>query len=184
MLCLLTVVLSIFLLTACSRNSSDIAVYEEHAANDKIMPTLDELGDYVSAQSLCHRETELFFTWYGWNLIVAYDEENYRIQKAQVEKNYLFKSHPYVPDDGEIHTSRDGCPYEATVGSYFFRGLDDVGYFRYSTYEIFPKLVYMIGFNDTEHKIAFVRFYDFDRDDADDLEELLDDAGWYQIANE
>ena len=182
-LCFLLIVCSIFLLTACSQNNKDIAVYEQRAAEDKIMPTRDELGDYLSVQSLCHHETELFFSWEGWNLIVEYSAENYASQKALVEEKYRFKDHPYNPDESERYTPHDGCPYKTTVGSYFFRGLDDLSYFGDSTYENFPKLVYMIGFNDTEHQIAYVRFYDFDLDAADSLEKLLRYAGWYQFAD-
>ena len=47
-LCFLLIVCSVFLLTACSRNNKDIAVYEQRVAEDKIMPTRDELGEYVS----------------------------------------------------------------------------------------------------------------------------------------
>ena len=46
--CLLFAVLSVIWLAACSRDSNDITVYEQLAAEDEIMPTLDELGDYVS----------------------------------------------------------------------------------------------------------------------------------------
>ena len=178
-LCFLLIVCSVFLLTACSRNNKDIAVYEQRVAEDKIMPTRDELGEYVSLRSLCHDESELFFSWEGWNLIVEYSAKNYASQKAQVEGKYTFKDHPY-----RYPLSENDCPYETTVGAFFFRGLDNLAYFGDSTYEGFPKLVYMIGFNDTDHKIAYVRFYDQDLDAADSLEELLRYAGWYQFADE
>lgn len=178
-LCFLLIMCSIFLLTACSRNNKDIAAYEQRAAEDKIMPTRDELGEYVSLHSLCHYESELFFSWEGWNLVVEYSAKNYASQKAQVEGKYTFKDHPY-----KYSLSENDCPNETTVGAFFFRGLDDLSYFGDSTYEGFPNLVYMIGFNDTEHKIAYVRFYDQDLDAADSLEELLRYAGWYQFADE
>ena len=181
-LCFLLIVCSVFLLTACSRNNKDIAVYEQRAAEDRIMPTRDELGDYVSLHSLCHYESELFFSWEGWNLIVEYTAENYASQKTQVEGKYTFKDHPYNPY--KYHLSENDSPYETTVGAFFFRGLDDLAYFGDSKSENFPKLVYMIGFNDKEHKIAYVRFYDSDLDTADSLEELLRYAGWYQLDDE
>ena len=179
--CLLFAVLSVIWLAACSRDSNDITVYEQLAAEDEIMPTLDELGDYVSVKSLCHRGSDLLFSWSGWNLVAEYTEENYALQKARVEKSYLFKDHPYDPGESERYAPREGCPYEVWAGSYVFRGLDDIAYFGCSTYANFPKLVYLIGFDDAEHKIAYIRFHDMDLDAADSLEELLRYAGWYRL---
>ena len=98
--CLLFAALSVIWLAACSRDSNDITVYEQLAAEDKIMPELEELGEYVSVKSLYHHGMMLFFEWEAYNLIVAYREEDYESAKANAQEKYTFETEDITGEPG------------------------------------------------------------------------------------
>ena len=61
-LCLLLIVAVALTLTGCLQfNNSQCALYEMLAAENELMPSLDELGDYESAKTLYHRQGGMLF---------------------------------------------------------------------------------------------------------------------------
>ena len=171
--CLLFAVLSVIWLAACSRDSNDITVYEQLAAEDKIMPELEELGEYVSVKSLYHHGMMLFFEWEAYNLIVAYREEDYESAKANAQEKYTFET--------EDITGEPGIWEDVSLSpSFTFKGYQMNLLKQGELYsDRFPKLAYFVGFNDETHKIAYVYFRDPDLDAVDSMEEVLAQyCGW------
>ncbi len=173
LICLLMAVVLLLSLSGCSRNNTDIAVYEKFAAEDKIMPELEELGEYVSVKSLYHHGMMLFFEWEAYNLIVAYREEDYESAKANAQEKYTFET--------EDITGEPGIWEDVSLSpSFTFEGYQMNLLKQGESYsDRFPKLAYFAGFNDETHKIAYVYFRDPDLDAVESLEGfLMDECGW------
>lgn len=180
LICLLLTGILLLSLTACSRNNTDIAVYEKFAAQDEILPELNELGEYAAVKSLYHYGSAFIFEWNAYTLIAEYKEEDYNSVKAAAEEKYTFETEKLK---GERNMGADNWeavrfnPY-CTIGGYQLRLLEQGEYYA----DRFPKLAYFIGFNDEAHKIAYVYFKDFDLDTVESLEEvLIRFCGWSEL---
>lgn len=171
-LCMLLICTLLLTLTACERNVTDIRVYERYAEHDRYLPSLDELGEYTSVQALYHHDSALIFFWDAYNLIVSYGKEDYEQAKSAVEERYTFRDDTNRSAGERKDNDRelvDYPPYCDLCG-YHLRMLDG---------QSFPNDVYFVGTNDSEKKIAYVRFYDSDLDGVDSLEAfLMDECGW------
>lgn len=186
----LLIVLSVFLLTGCERNNTDINVYTQYAENDRYLPTLDELGEYTSVEALYHHDSELFFVWEAYHLIVSYDKPQYEKEKASLEKRYTFHD-KVVYEDGfyEDHIA-DQEFYDEAFGNegsdVIFRTFPpycDIDGYHLRIMETegigFPRDVYFVGTNDEKHRLIYIRFYDSDLDSVESLKSFLtDECGW------
>ena len=173
LICLFMAVVLLLLLSGCSRNNTDIAVYEKFAAEDEKMPELSDLGEYISVNTLYHHGTMLFFEWEAYNLIVAYREEDYESAKANAQEKYTFETEDITGESG-IWEDVSLSP-SFTFKGYQMNLLKQGELYCYR----FPKLAYFVGFNDETHKIAYVYFRDPDLDAVDSMEEVLAQyCGW------
>ena len=173
LICLLMAVVLLLLLSGCSRNNTDIAVYEKFAAEDEKMPELSDLAEYISVNTLYHHGMIFIYEWNAYNLIVAYREEDYESAKANAQEKYTFET--------EDITGEPGIWEDVSLSpSFTFKGYQMNLLKQGELYsDRFPKLAYFVGFNDETHKIAYVYFRDPDLDAVDSMEEVLAQyCGW------
>lgn len=177
LICLLMAAVLLLLLSGCSRNNTDIAVYEKFAAKDENMPKLSELGEYISVNTLYHYGMIYIFEWEAYNLIVAYREEDYESAKAAAQEKYTFETEELK---GKRSIGYDAWQDVSISPSFTFEGYQMNLLKQGELYSYrFPKLAYFVGFNDETHKIAYVYFRDPDLDAVDSMEEVLTKfCGW------
>ncbi len=181
LICLLMAVVLLLSLTGCSRNNTDIAIYEKIAAEDKNMPELSDLGDYISVNTLYHYGMIFIYEWNAYNLIVEYREEDYKNAKANAQEKYTFETEALK---GERKIGNDVWEDVSISPSFTFEGYQMNLLKQGELYsERFPKLMYFVGFNDETHKIAYVYFRDFDLDSVSSMEEVLTNfCGWMTMS--
>ena len=181
LICLLMAVVLLLSLTGCSRNNTDIAIYEKIAAEDKNMPELSDLGDYISVNTLYHYGMIFIYEWSAYNLIVEYREEDYKNAKAAAQEKYTFETEELK---GKRSIGYDAWQDVSLSPSFTFEGYQMNLLKQGELYsERFPKLMYYVGFNDETHKIAYVFFRDFDLDSVSSMEEVLTNfCGWMTMS--
>lgn len=182
LICILLIIpLTACMLSACGeKNSTDISLYEELAAEDAVLPSLDELGEYLSVQSLYHHDGDLF-EWDAYDLAVKYPRDSYDDVKAAIEKKYTFEDDPitYTYNIGSKSTGivTAYMPPSCRIDDFEIRMLDSESYSL-----VFPKDVYFIGFNDTTFTIVYTYFHDSDLDEIASLSDfLMDECGWKEL---
>lgn len=138
--------------------STDVALYEGDCAVVGnalgLMPRLSELGEYQTAQYTRKESQYLFFISQGMGLYVDYAPAEYAAQKER-----LLGTLPFL--DGPV---RDTQGYTLLDSDFLYRGHlmkavpDEVyGYCE-------SKSFMLVGFHDEAHSIAYLYFYDMDRD--------------------
>lgn len=169
------------MLSACgARNITDISLYEKLAADDPVLPSLDELGEYMSVSSLYHHDGGLF-EWDAYDLVVKYPRDIYDDVKAEIEKKYTFEDEPLSYHYGfrskYSNIVKTTFPPSCQLGGFDVRILDD------KSYGIsFPKEVYCIGCNDTAFTVIYTYFHDPDLDMISSLSDfLMDECGWVEL---
>lgn len=177
LICLLMAVVLLLLLSGCSRNNTDIAVYEKFAAEDEKMPELSDLGEYISVNTLYHYGMIYIYEWEAYNLIVEYREEDYESAKANAQEKYTFETEALK---GERNIGYNAWEDVSISPSFTFEGYQMNLLKQGESYsERFPKLMYFVGFNDETHKIAYVYFKDPDLDSVSSMDEVLTRfCGW------
>lgn len=148
------------------RNSSKETFYVERAETDAVLPSFDELPAYKSRHTwYCFHRLTVLFESRAYSLCVEYDDPVYQQEKARLLKDSNFYQEQ-IPNynHGFFDPSFFLGPYEFHILS---------GY-------CFPKDIYFIGFSDSTNEVAYVGFFDFDRDYIDGSlpEFLLEDCGW------
>ncbi|MBQ9914820.1 MAG: hypothetical protein IJO50_01620, partial [Clostridia bacterium] len=165
---LLLAVFGIFALIANallgSWTSYDIKHYKELTETNTILPKLDELGDYEDIDFKFYRKNMLIFQSDAYTLKVAYDENNYNIQKEKINQEYIFHEEP-ISDD------RSGISYVKksafTIDDFDMRVLSEEAYKMH-----FPKNIIFIGTSDEKRMISYVYYFD---DDLDYIDTSLED---------
>jgi hypothetical protein len=165
------------------RVSRDISHYDEdileisNAAN--FMPDLDSLSGYTEIEYTykvkCY-STFVGFCSDGFALFVTYDDDQYETAKQEALSTYTFLEEPVL---------RSQDTYELPITEFSYRGytmkvVPDEDYIDFCACKSFM----LLGFNDEEHKIAYLYFYDFDidyiaevgEDPEAEMRELVDTA--------
>ena len=182
---LLIISLTACMLAACGESySTDIAVYEELAADDPILPSLDELGEYMSVNSLYHSVDEIFFS-SAYDLAVKYPRDVYDDVKTALEKKYTFEDDPIIytysvsNKNNYSNIVQTELSPSCRLGGFDVRMLDDKSYGL-----TFPKDVYFIGCSDTTFTVVYTYFHNADLDAVSSLSDfLMDECGWKLLYN-
>lgn len=164
-----------FCLSSCctekysSTNEDDYEKYvsEVHDA-DQFMPDLKNLGEYESV--FVGRKDVLtdvltiflFGITKSVSLIVNYDDEEYLDQKQKVLAKYEFweEGPKDVPD---VEARAKGFDFKVVDGEAF--GYDDYSYGSH--------ILFIVGFDEKDSKIAYLCFYDSERDRIKNLDRFI-----------
>lgn len=164
-LALAVICLSVFIyFVAGSYTSRCISIYEELCVEHEILPELDELGNYSDINFRKFHQNYAFFSSDAYTFKVIYDDENYELQKKQLDLNFMFQEEPI--DNMDEKDIEPAFSYDG----YDFRFLSD----DYLAFE-FPKKIYLIGTNDDENTIAYIYFEDYDLDSLDTVEYFMEE---------
>lgn len=123
------------------------------------MPSVESLGAYTDLQ-ITYKYTQDFaiivlFETHSVGVFVSYDEDGFGEQTEYISKNYsFFESNP----------DENGTDHFATIAGYEITMVDA----EYE-FEIYKSCL-LIGVNETEKKICYLFYYDFDRDSLTDLD--------------
>ena len=155
-----------------SKFSQNPEKYDAFAQKDDVMPATDEVEDSFAVYPFYHHDG-FIFEWNSYTLIAQYDAETYEKKIGEINDSYVFEEE--VLQD---HTKEHKLNPEFSVGDYRFRLLD------VETYSCFFPESYFIGMNDTEHKIAYIYFDDYDLDVVESFPSLLTKyCGWNYTLN-
>lgn len=142
----------------------DISHYDERVSKTKnasqLMPQLSDVGDCSFARFAYQNTYDnlfLDFKAYTTSLFLTYNEDYLSVKETTNEKYeslYLNKEDP------------DFMLYEFDYKGYDLRIVPDLTYWRGKDGNGFPtvKSFMMVGFNDSKNTIAYLYYYDFDRD--------------------
>ena len=171
-LSILVLIVLLFTLSSCTVKKTKTTKEEkydnylskvEYAEN--YMPNADACGNYSSLTATYKHEFLLFFEVHTVGLFLSYNENEYASQKNHIITNYEF----FTPDDVSLESDCD-----ATVGNYNIRLVNYE--YKYST----TQMGLLIGMDDTNHKICYLFYYDFDLDVMDNLDAYIKDYFYLQ----
>lgn len=152
----------------------DEKTYSQMAEKDDIMPQNTELGNYESIRYKYHHIDGMLTDSNAYTVIARYNDSEYKKQKRIILKSYNFRT---TKVDNSLNDNPEQKMLEPSfnLGGFEFKLLSET----YSDGWDFPKLVYMIGFNDKKNQIAFVKFKDFDIDYIYSYDTFLwQNCGW------
>ena len=133
-----------------------------------MMPSLSELGTYTDIK-YSHKNREDLFVTDTLSLFVKYSNVEYKTNKQKVLEKYDFIREPIINDKGWYLIPVSEIDYKG----YHFKIVSDNK--AYSACQSFL----MVGFDDTNSKIAYCYHYDVDLDliaePTDDLLEKMTD---------
>lgn len=155
------------------KNDDVIPRYTSVIQENKLMPSLDEIGQPV-AMEYCDVLTIAFiFESEADHLICRYDPEEYALQKKQLEENYIFQT--------EILSSYvHSCEPSVEVDGYQFRVLSTEG--EYEPYIDYPGRIILIGYSDEAQEIVYLSFHDTDLNYITSLTDFLnEECGWKHV---
>ena len=176
--------LPLLFLSGCDNTRSGVKNYdtfiEKVTYAETFMPALEDVGAYEHADAYYRYIFRLMFESRSVNLTLTYSAENYEQQKQAALAGYQFDEIV----ESEQHLHKPSCAKDCAV-------LYDTvsNYCTYRTYTIYvvspsdlnpdyrvliPKYFGMIGFSDTNHKICYLYYYDYDLDILGDMTEFLD----------
>ncbi len=137
------------------RASTKSKYYEEVAATDDYLPTIDSLPEHKSVKYKYYQNSMLAFVSYSYTMIVEYDEAIYNSQKdiAHLPFENIDKWTTYDGQENHITTNIDLIE------------LDGFSFKMFSEY--YPKEIYFIGTNDETNQVAYIYFEDTDLDVID-----------------
>jgi hypothetical protein len=155
---LISVVLIIFFLIGLDKSDTNIENYlntgkQIDVCAKDVMPDLDNLPTYKDIDYKYTNRSMFIFESDAIVLLVTYDDETFKNEKAKLEEKYTF-----LNENSVKKTVIPEC--EFSINSYNFRVVDSNG--KDNTF--FPKSFGMIGTSDENNSIAYLYFYDFDLD--------------------
>lgn len=133
------------------------------------MPSLSEIGKPVH-MTYCNYYSQqmIIFTCDVDYLICQYDDNEYIIQKEQLEEKYTFRV-----DKMSAHGY--DCDPTVELDGYFFSTISGEDFY-------YPKRLMFIATNDDTNEIIYLSFYDDDLDYIVSLVDFLnDECGWKHI---
>lgn len=163
---------SCFLLAVGSETVSyDERTYIEMAQENTVMPLPSSLENYKKINYKFYHKEGILTNSNAYTLLAGFDNESYQKQKAEIQNSYTFRT-------SQVDNSLNDEPeYKELEPKFNYNGFEfnllsevyDDGFFT------FPKLVYIIGFNDSTNQIAFIYFKDMDIDFIYSYEEFLEE---------
>ena len=180
--CMISVLIITLCLRACNWvingntvDKYDEKTYSQMAEKDNVMPKKTELGKYESVRYKYHHYDGMLSDSNAYTVLAKYKTDEYKKQKQEILKIYKFRAR-------KVDNSLNDAPEQKklkpgfNIGNFEFKLLSEAYGDDYYT---FPKLVYLIGFNDTSSQIAFVKFKDFDIDFIYSYDTFMrQDCGW------
>lgn len=147
--------------------------YSEVTRKYSLMPDWSEVGQPVAKEYHHTFIQKLFFFSETDFFICRYTPEDYALEKAELETEYVFQTEP-IRD----HHYKDVLP-TAEVDGYQFRVLSLEEYKGQLDY---PKKLLLIGYSDEAKEIVYAFFYDTDLDCMESLQAfIMDEFGWEHI---
>lgn len=145
-----------------------LSVKGEH----EVLPELSELGQPIALQHYHLNSHILFFLSEADHLICRYTPEEYELQKARLNENYIFQSEA-------ITTNSSHCEPAAEVDGYHFRLLSTE---EYKQTLDFPEQLILIGCSDEAREIVYLVYDSMDLDSISSLHNFIsDDCSWKYI---
>ena len=164
-------IVTVFSLSSCTAKKSKTtkeAEYEKYLSKveyaESYMPGLEQCGNYSSMNATYKHEYLLFFDVYTVGLFLSFDKSEYEIHKNDILSRYKF----FTPDDESLKSDCD-----ATIKNYNIQLVNDE--YEYSTI----KMGLLIGMDDTDCKICYLFYYDFDLDVMDNLDTYIEDFFYF-----
>ncbi len=168
----LVLLLFAIVLSSCaqSQSTTDESVYERYLKDvrgaEAQMPSVQELGDYVSIYATQQTTPQFLFSKTdSVALIVQYAKEDYINAKQAINESYTFVD----------QASKELGDYKASVAGYNIRVVkkDEVWNDAQMICYDYPSCFLMIGHNDAEYKIIYMYHYDFELDNIDNLDKYI-----------
>ena len=154
-----------------SCNSSKVVLSNEENYNQYVdeivdaeifMPILTELGAYVFID-VYYYESKFIFVSQSINLIVTYSEDEYFINKSNIEDKYSFLTEPIVIDKDSYRIPET----EVTVNGFFIKVVNN-DLFSY------PHKFGLIGFSDSTFQISYMFYYNKDHSLISNMSDFID----------
>lgn len=165
---LIVMLLSLSSCTRRKQKTTDEAEYENYLSkveySEDYMPSMAWCGNYSSATATYKHEYLIFFDVYTVGLFLSYNEYEYNSQKNAILSDYKF----FSVGDESLDSDCD-----ATIEDYNIQLVKDE--YEYST----MKMGLLIGLDDTNYKICYLFYYDFDLDSLDDLDSYIEDFFYF-----
>ena len=122
------------------------------------MPSVEQCGNYSSIMAT-YKSTVPIFETHTVGLFLSYDEAEYNKQINAIQNNFVF----FNTDDDELQSD-----HVAVVGGYNIQLVK----------QEYPletcKTGLLIGMDETNRKICYLFYYDFDLDELDDLDDYIE----------
>ena len=123
------------------------------------MPSIEQCGNYSSILATYKKKTVVFFEIYTVGLFLSYEEEEYYKQKKSILANCDF----FNAEDEELASDHD-----AVIDGYNIQLVKQE--YPLQTY----KMGLLIGMDDSNKKICYLFYYDFDLDELDNLDSYVE----------
>ena len=145
--------------------------YSSARNQNTLMPDLSEIGETANIEHYTVSSTFVIFSSETDYLICQYAQEEYELQKAQLDCVYTFQTET-------IADRYSNCEPSTEIDGYQFRMLSTENYENY----FYPKKILLIGCSDAAREIVYLEFYDGDLDYIPSLKEfIMDECGWKYI---
>lgn len=163
-LCILVIFALTISLSACisKRETKNIDEYYEYLAKvryaEDYMPGKENCGNYSSIYATYKRTFAIFET-FTVGLFLSYDEAEYHKQIEAIQSNYVF----FNTEEDELQSDPD-----AVVDGYNIQLVKQE--YPLETY----KTGLLIGMDETNRKICYLFYYDFDLDELNNLDDYIE----------
>lgn len=136
------------------------------------MPELSDIGQPTEVEYYYVDSSFAIFCSETNHLICRYTPEEYEIQKARLDEEYIFQTETITLYDSS-------CEPMTEIDGYRFRMLSTEAY-KESLY--YPKSVILIGYSDEAREIVYIAYYNFDLDYISSLDTfIVEDCGWKYV---
>ncbi|MGP4042088.1 hypothetical protein ACTWP4_19600 [Gracilibacillus sp. D59] len=159
----IVMIIVVLCITGCERTNNDIKDYLNSGNSidteaKGIMPALNDLSEYEDIEYKYTHKTILMFQSESIALVVHYDDNTYKSEKDELEKEYRFLNHDMTSSFNEKEQIIPEHEFE--LNSYTFKvvGENEKNNTRY------PKSFGMIGTSDEKQSIAYLYFLDTELD--------------------
>ncbi len=148
--------------------SHDIELYEQVAAEEASIPSLEELGTYKELDFKYFRKKSVLFKSEAYVMKVAYDSAEYAAAKENMLGDYSYQSE--VPAQGDEEYDNDTI-FTLDTFDFGLLRVDEVNY---------PQKLIFVGASDETYEIAYVCFRDQDLDyiDKSYADFIREECGW------
>lgn len=164
-ICVFMLICLLFSLTSCAPQrtmTKNLNKYDKYLSkveySQAYMPSIELLGEYSEATITYKYKYLVFFETYTVGVFLSYDDTNYSKQKEAILSDYEF----FTTQDEKV-----GSDWEAFLDNYHIRLVKED--YKYST----RQMGLLIGMDDTNCKICYLFYYDFDLDELKDLDSYI-----------